>query len=79
MRYYLDTRFEISYFPNPTMCLFLVYCADRMKLIVDLQSAVIKVVSNLPSDELSTDGVSFLISASIELAEMLVGFYIFPL
>lgn len=45
-----------------------------MKLMVVLQSAVIKVVSNLPSDELLADRVSFLIFASNELAEMSVSF-----
>ena len=50
------------------------YSPDYMKLMVVLQSAVIKVVSNLPSDELSADRVSFLIFASNELAEMSVSF-----
>lgn len=36
------------------------------------QSAVVKVISNLPADKLSTDGIPFLISASVELAEMSV-------
>uniref|UniRef100_A0A0E0KFJ8 Virilizer N-terminal domain-containing protein n=1 Tax=Oryza punctata TaxID=4537 RepID=A0A0E0KFJ8_ORYPU len=35
------------------------------------QSAVVNIVSNLPSEELSTDGVNFLSSASIELAKLL--------
>ncbi|XP_006651539.1 protein virilizer homolog isoform X2 [Oryza brachyantha] len=35
------------------------------------ESAVVTIVSNLPSEELSTDGVKFLSSASIELAELL--------
>ncbi|EEC75565.1 hypothetical protein OsI_12238 [Oryza sativa Indica Group] len=39
--------------------------------LVDLQSAVVNIVSNLPSEELSSDGVNFLSSASIELAELL--------
>ncbi|RLN42074.1 hypothetical protein C2845_PM01G37050 [Panicum miliaceum] len=34
------------------------------------QSAVVKVISDLPDDKLSTDGVPFLISASVELGEM---------
>jgi hypothetical protein len=45
-----------------------------MKPLVDLQSAVVNIVSNLPSEELSSDGVNFLSSASIELAELLVKF-----
>nr|CAB3499138.1 unnamed protein product [Digitaria exilis] len=34
------------------------------------QSAVVKVISDLPADKLSTDGIPFLISASVDLAEM---------
>lgn len=33
---------------------------------------MVKVISNLPADKLSTDGIPFLISASVELAEMSV-------
>jgi hypothetical protein len=48
------------------------YSPDYIKLMVVLQSAVVKVVSDLPSNELSADGVSFLMFASNELAEMSV-------
>ena len=73
MRYYLDTRSEFSYIPSPISLMF-VYSPVYMKLTVVLQSAVVKVVSDLPSDELSADGISFLIYANNELAEMSVSF-----
>ncbi|XP_044958124.1 protein virilizer homolog isoform X1 [Hordeum vulgare subsp. vulgare] len=49
------------------------YVLQRLRfyeILSRYESAVIKVVSNLPSDELSSDRVSFLIFASNELAEM---------
>ncbi|VAI89288.1 unnamed protein product [Triticum turgidum subsp. durum] len=49
------------------------YVLQRLRfyeILSRYESAVIKVVSNLPSDELSADRVSFLIFASNELAEM---------
>lgn len=50
------------------------YILQRLRfyeILSRYESAVVKVVSDLPSDELSTDGVSLLIYASSELAEML--------
>lgn len=49
------------------------YLLQRLRfyeILSRYESAVVKVVSDLPSDELSTDAVSFLIFASNELAEM---------
>ncbi|KAM0859855.1 hypothetical protein ACQ4PT_046916 [Festuca glaucescens] len=49
------------------------YVLQRLRfyeILSRYESAVVKVVSDLPSDELSTDAVSFLIFASNELAEM---------
>ncbi|KAL6662063.1 hypothetical protein ACP70R_001447 [Stipagrostis hirtigluma subsp. patula] len=40
-------------------------------LLAAVTSAVVKVVSDLPADQLSTDGISCLVSASFELTEML--------
>jgi hypothetical protein len=51
---------------------------DDAKLLVVLQSAVVKVISNIQADKLSTDGVPFLISASVELGEMLVRLSLCP-
>lgn len=73
MRYYRDMRFG-NFFQHLIICLFSLYCVYCMKPLVDLQSAVVNIVSNLPSEELSSDGVNFLSSASIELAELLVKF-----
>lgn len=39
-----------------------------------LQTEVVKVISDLSADEVSTDGVAFLLSASLELSEMLVSY-----
>lgn len=64
--------------PNRSLDSILVYHVDNKKLLVVLQSAVVKVISDLPADKLSTDGVPFLISASVELAELLVRLSIFP-
>jgi hypothetical protein len=49
-----------------------VHYVDDMKCLVCLQSDVVKVASNLSADELPTNGVAFLLSASAELAAMLV-------
>ncbi|CAM0910585.1 unnamed protein product [Alopecurus aequalis] len=49
------------------------YLLQRLRfyeILSRYESAVVKVVSDLPSDELSPDAVSFLIFASNELAEM---------
>jgi hypothetical protein len=59
-------------------CSFIYDNVDDVKLLVVLQSAVVKVISNLQDDKLSTDGVPFLISASVELAEMLVRLSLCP-
>ena len=56
-----------------TFKLSVLYVDDKNLLVV-WQSAVVKVISDLPADKLSTDGVPFLISASVELAEMSVRF-----
>ncbi|KAG8097437.1 hypothetical protein GUJ93_ZPchr0013g36127 [Zizania palustris] len=50
------------------------YVLQRLRfyeILLRYESAVVKVVSDLPSEELCTDGVKFLSSASIELAELL--------
>ncbi|TVU46430.1 hypothetical protein EJB05_05967 [Eragrostis curvula] len=50
------------------------YVLQRLRfyeILSKYESEVVKVVSNLPGDELSTDKVPFLLSASVELAEML--------
>ncbi|KAL5218709.1 hypothetical protein ABZP36_019393 [Zizania latifolia] len=50
------------------------YVLQRLRfyeILSRYESAVVKVVSDLPSEELSTDGIKFLTSASIELAELL--------
>jgi len=49
------------------------YVLQRLRfyeILSKYESAVVKVISDLPADKLSTDGVPFLISASVELAEM---------
>jgi hypothetical protein len=63
---------------NALFCSFIYDDVDDVKLLVVLQSAVVKVISNLQDDKLSTDGVPFLISASVELAEMLVRLSLCP-
>lgn len=50
------------------------YVLQRLRfyeILSRYESAVVNIVSNLPSEELSSDGVNFLSSASIELAELL--------
>ncbi|KAL6842285.1 hypothetical protein ACP4OV_027933 [Aristida adscensionis] len=50
------------------------YVLQRLRfyeILSKYESAVVKVVSDLSPDELSTDGISFLVSASVELTEML--------
>ncbi|KAF8722237.1 hypothetical protein HU200_022545 [Digitaria exilis] len=49
------------------------YVLQRLRfyeILSKYESAVVKVISDLPADKLSTDGIPFLISASVELAEM---------
>ncbi|CAL4934424.1 unnamed protein product [Urochloa decumbens] len=49
------------------------YVLQRLRfyeILSKYESAVVNVISNLPADKLSTDGVPFLISASVELAEL---------
>ncbi|CAN6292909.1 unnamed protein product [Urochloa humidicola] len=49
------------------------YVLQRLRfyeILSKYESAVVKVISDLPDDKLSTDGVPFLISASVELAEL---------
>ncbi|CAN6304538.1 unnamed protein product [Urochloa humidicola] len=49
------------------------YVLQRLRfyeILSKYESAVVKVISDLPDDKLSTDGVQFLISASVELAEL---------
>uniref|UniRef100_A0A0E0D2P2 Virilizer N-terminal domain-containing protein n=1 Tax=Oryza meridionalis TaxID=40149 RepID=A0A0E0D2P2_9ORYZ len=60
---HLFTLFD-SCFPYYRNC-------SLLDLECPFQSAVVNIVSNLPSEELSSDGVNFLSSASIELAELL--------
>jgi hypothetical protein len=59
-------------------CSFIYDNVGDAKLLVVLQSVVVKVISNLQADKVSTDGVPFLISASVELAEMLVRLSLCP-
>ncbi|EER93923.2 hypothetical protein BDA96_01G201900 [Sorghum bicolor] len=50
------------------------YVLQRLRfyeILSKYESVVVKVISNLQADKVSTDGVPFLISASVELAEML--------
>lgn len=50
------------------------YVLQRLRfyeILSKYESAVVKVISNIQADKLSTDGVPFLISASVELGEML--------
>ncbi|KAF0922548.1 hypothetical protein E2562_038018 [Oryza meyeriana var. granulata] len=50
------------------------YVLQRLRfyeILSRYESAVVNIVSNLPSEELSTDGAKLLSSASIELAELL--------
>ncbi|KAL6659179.1 hypothetical protein ACP70R_003219 [Stipagrostis hirtigluma subsp. patula] len=50
------------------------YVLQRLRfyeILSKYESAVVKVVSDLPADQLSTDGISCLVSASFELTEML--------
>lgn len=49
------------------------YVLQRLRfyeILSKYESAVVKVISDLPTDKLSIDGVPFLISASVELAEL---------
>jgi hypothetical protein len=80
LRFYeILSKYEVRRIPMPespiqltfTFNLSVLYVDDK-KLLVVWQSAVVKVISDLPADKLSTDGVPFLISASVELAEMSV-------
>ncbi|KAJ1294785.1 hypothetical protein BS78_01G173400 [Paspalum vaginatum] len=50
------------------------YVLQRLRfyeILSKYESAVVKLISDFSADKLSTDGVPFLISASVELAEML--------
>jgi hypothetical protein len=58
--------------PSDLLHSILVHYVDDTKCLVCLQSDVVKVASNLSTDELPTNGVAFLLSASAELAAMLV-------